>query len=68
MLFLAAALWGLCIPIMKALGTEQTLLFPDAGSFSSSLASLALRFGLVREEHLALLPSRRRPAPQEIHA
>ena len=29
------------------------------------LASLALRFGLVREEHLVLLPSRRRPAPQE---
>ncbi|MGW0417796.1 serine/threonine protein kinase [Streptomyces sp. NPDC003015] len=29
------------------------------------LASLALRFGLVREEHLALLPSRRRPVPQE---
>ncbi|MER6560920.1 serine/threonine protein kinase [Streptomyces sp. NPDC001027] len=29
------------------------------------LASLALRFGLVREEHLALLPSHRRPASQE---
>ncbi|MFJ3669618.1 serine/threonine protein kinase [Streptomyces sp. NPDC090106] len=32
------------------------------------LASLALRFGLVREEHLALLPSRRRGAPQGVRA
>ncbi|MFG2768096.1 serine/threonine protein kinase [Streptomyces rubiginosohelvolus] len=29
------------------------------------LVALALRFGLVREEHLALLPPRRRPVPQE---
>lgn len=28
------------------------------------LASFALRFGLVREEHLALLPSRKRPVAQ----
>ncbi|MGC9538142.1 serine/threonine protein kinase [Streptomyces sp. UG1] len=34
------------------------------GAKRARLASLALRFGLVREEHLALLPSRRRPVPQ----
>ncbi|MFD7388998.1 serine/threonine protein kinase [Streptomyces sp. NPDC059852] len=33
------------------------------GAKRARLASLALRFGLVREEHLALLPSRRQPAP-----
>ncbi|KUO03328.1 hypothetical protein [Streptomyces caeruleatus] len=43
-------------------GTART------GAKRARLASLALRFGLVREEHLALLPSRRRPAPQESHA
>ncbi|MEU9735917.1 serine/threonine protein kinase [Streptomyces sp. NPDC048002] len=35
------------------------------GAKRARLASLALRFGLVREEHLALLPSRRRPVPLE---
>lgn len=34
------------------------------GAKRARLASLALRFGLVREEHLALLPSRRWPVPQ----
>lgn len=34
------------------------------GAKRARLASLALRFGLVREEHLALLPPRRRPVPQ----
>jgi hypothetical protein len=34
------------------------------GAKRARLASLALRFGLVREEHLALLPPRRRPAAQ----
>ncbi|MEU6378838.1 serine/threonine protein kinase [Streptomyces sp. NPDC046909] len=38
------------------------------GAKRARLASLALRFGLVREEHLALLPSRRRPVPQESEA
>lgn len=38
------------------------------GAKRARLASLALRFGLVREEHLALLPSRRRTAPQEVGA
>ncbi|MDN3027890.1 serine/threonine protein kinase [Streptomyces sp. S.PB5] len=38
------------------------------GAKRARLASLALRFGLVREEHLALLPSRRRPVPQENEA
>lgn len=47
MLFLAALFWGLCIPVMKALGVEQVQLFPGAGSLSSSLASLAARFGLA---------------------
>ncbi|HLP42348.1 MAG TPA: EamA family transporter, partial [Fibrobacteria bacterium] len=47
MLFLAALSWGLCIPIMKALGVEQTILSPESGSLSSSLATLAVRFGLA---------------------
>lgn len=47
MLFLAAAMWGLCIPVMKALGVEQALLFSGAGSLPASLASLTLRFGLA---------------------
>ncbi|MFF8322849.1 serine/threonine protein kinase [Streptomyces bobili] len=34
------------------------------GAKRARLVSLALRFGLVREEHLALLPSRRRPVLQ----
>ncbi|WP_406255830.1 serine/threonine protein kinase [Streptomyces chartreusis] len=38
------------------------------GAKRTRLASLALRFGLVREEHLALLPSRRRTVPQEAGA
>lgn len=38
------------------------------GAKRARLASLALRFGLVREEHLALLPSRRRPVEQGTHA
>ncbi|MDI9835329.1 serine/threonine protein kinase [Streptomyces sp. KAU_LT] len=33
------------------------------GAKRTRLASLALRYGLVREEHLALLPSRRRRGP-----
>lgn len=45
MLLLAALFWGLCIPVMKALGVEQGLLFPGAGSLAPSLASLAVRFG-----------------------
>lgn len=47
MLFLAALFWGLCIPVMKALGVEQGQLFPEAGSLSSSLASLTARFGIA---------------------
>src|SRR5687767_9325450 len=47
MLFLAAALWGVCIPVMKALASEQHLLFPEAGSLSASLASLCMRFGMA---------------------
>ncbi|MFI8191859.1 serine/threonine protein kinase [Streptomyces sp. NPDC085946] len=40
------------------------------GAKRARLASVALRFGLVREEHLALLPPRGagRPAPQEARA
>jgi drug/metabolite transporter (DMT)-like permease len=45
MLFLAALLWGVSIPIMKALGAEQNHLYPGAGSLSASLASLTVRFG-----------------------
>lgn len=47
MLFIAAALWGVSIPVMKALSTEQRLLFPEAGSLSASLASLCMRFGIA---------------------
>jgi drug/metabolite transporter (DMT)-like permease len=47
MLFLAAAFWGVCIPVMKALSTEQSLLFPEAGSLPASLASLCMRFALA---------------------
>lgn len=47
MLFTASCLWGVCIPIMKALGTEQALLAPQAGSLGGSAASLCARFGLA---------------------
>jgi drug/metabolite transporter (DMT)-like permease len=47
MLFLASCLWGLCIPVMKALGTEQAILAPQAGSLGGSAASLCSRFGLA---------------------
>lgn len=47
MLFIASCLWGVCIPIMKALGTEQALLAPHAGSLGGSAASLCARFGLA---------------------
>lgn len=47
MLFLAAAFWGVSIPVMKVLSTEQRVLFPEAGSLSASLASLCMRFGLA---------------------
>jgi drug/metabolite transporter (DMT)-like permease len=47
MLFIASCLWGVCIPIMKALGTEQAILAPSAGSMSGSAASLAARFSLA---------------------
>jgi drug/metabolite transporter (DMT)-like permease len=46
-LFLAALLWGLCIPVMKALGAEQDWIAPGVGSASASLDSLAVRFGLA---------------------
>ncbi|WP_055530470.1 hypothetical protein [Streptomyces graminilatus] len=38
------------------------------GAKRARLASLALRFGLVREEHLALLPSRRRAVAERLGA
>ncbi|MDB5105483.1 MAG: protein of unknown function transrane [Fibrobacteres bacterium] len=47
MLFLAACFWGVCIPIMKALGTEQAILAPEAGSLGGSAASLCARFGIA---------------------
>lgn len=47
MLFLASCLWGVCIPIMKSLGTEQALLAPHAGSLGGTAASLCARFGLA---------------------
>ena len=47
MLFIASCLWGVCIPIMKALGTEQALLAPQAGSLGGSASSLCARFGLA---------------------
>ena len=47
MLFVASCLWGVCIPVMKALGTEQNLLAPEAGSLGGSAASLCARFGLA---------------------
>ena len=47
MLLSAAVLWGLCIPVMKALGAEQRALVPELGTITSSLGSLAARFGLA---------------------
>ena len=47
MLLLAAAFWGLCIPVMKALGAEQSLLHAGTGSLAASLASLTVRFGVA---------------------
>lgn len=44
-LFLASFFWGISIPIMKALGTEQAILAPQAGTLGSSAASLGVRFG-----------------------
>lgn len=52
------------------LGDETTADGTRTGAKRARLASVALRFGLVREEHLALLPPRGagRPAPQEARA
>jgi drug/metabolite transporter (DMT)-like permease len=47
LLFIASCLWGVCIPIMKALGVEQHILAPQAGSLGGSAASLCARFGLA---------------------
>jgi drug/metabolite transporter (DMT)-like permease len=47
MLFIASCFWGVCIPVMKALGTEQAILAPQAGSLGGSAASLCARFGLA---------------------
>jgi drug/metabolite transporter (DMT)-like permease len=44
MLFMAACFWGVSIPIMKALSTEQSLLAPGVSSISASAASLGVRF------------------------
>jgi len=46
-LLLAACLWGLCIPVMKALAAEQDWLAPGHGSAAASLAALAVRFGMA---------------------
>lgn len=46
-LLVAAILWGLCIPVMKALSAEQALLAPGIGSVPASLASLTVRFGVA---------------------
>jgi drug/metabolite transporter (DMT)-like permease len=59
MLFVASCLWGVCIPIMKALGTEQAILAPEAGSMGGSAASLTARFGIAALA--ALLWSRQSP-------
>lgn len=59
MLFLASCLWGVCIPIMKALGTEQAILAPQGGSMGGSAASLCARFGLAAL--VVLLWSRQSP-------
>ncbi|MDB5047513.1 MAG: protein of unknown function transrane [Fibrobacteres bacterium] len=59
MLFIASCLWGVCIPIMKALGTEQSILAPLAGSMGGSAASLCVRFGMAAA--VVLLVSRRSP-------
>ncbi|MEU7469879.1 serine/threonine protein kinase [Streptomyces sp. NPDC044984] len=50
-------------------GDETTGDGPRTGAKRAQLAFMALRFGLVREEHLALLPPRsRRTVPQEAGA
>jgi len=54
-LFLAACLWGLCIPVMKALAAEQDWLAPGHGSAAASLASLAVRFGMAALALMAAL-------------
>ncbi len=59
MLFLASCLWGVCIPIMKALGTEQAILAPQTGTLGGSAASLCARFGIAALA--VLLWSRRSP-------
>ncbi len=59
MLFIASCFWGVCIPIMKALGTEQHILAPQTGSMGASAASLCARFGLAGL--VALLAGRRSP-------
>jgi drug/metabolite transporter (DMT)-like permease len=46
-LLFAALLWGLCIPVMKALAAEQDWIAPGHGTVAASLASLAVRFGLA---------------------
>ncbi len=46
-LFAASVCWGVCIPIMKVLGGEQSILAPEAGSLVGSAASLAARFALA---------------------
>jgi drug/metabolite transporter (DMT)-like permease len=64
MLLAAAVMWGLSIPIMKALGVEQAQLAPELGSASSSLASLCLRFAGAG----ALLAALARRSPLSITA
>lgn len=54
MLFLASCLWGACIPVMKALGYEQALLAPEAGSLGGSAASLCARFAIAALAVMAL--------------
>ncbi len=47
MLLIAAGAWGICIPIMKVLSTEQHFLAPETGTISAAAASLAVRFGFA---------------------
>lgn len=54
-LLFAACLWGLCIPVMKALAAEQDWLAPGHGSAAASLAALAVRFGLAALVLMAVL-------------
>lgn len=52
-LFLAACFWGLSIPFMKILGNEQLLIASNllqnsqSGIITSSIGSLAIRFGIA---------------------